>query len=754
MVTETQHHGLSPETSYIYNSLTGSQDIRLLRIISSTTGLLEGELIHASLSSSSTIYEAISYCWGDPTPVAKLWVTNTAFIRINASAASIFRARMAAGATGYIWIDAICINQSDNPEKSRQVKLMRDIYTCASRVLVWLGDSTPDRGDMALEFLQTLEETLLAMGKAGKDVDMADVFSQPGFEYPSLKWEALAKLLNRPWFFRVWIIQEVVLTSHITFQCGLTGPIDSEIVARLAINFFRNHMIEYLRNDPGGHGTGWNDPPEGCVTISRIWFLKQERTAGRCTKLEEVLILNCQAEATDARDKVFGLMGLAEDAGERELDPDYGLATVDVYTNSTRHLMLRDQSLELLSMAGAGSPRTTPGLPSWVPDWAKIESGEVFGYVPAFWHAAGDTSVCIRPGPDKTSIEIDGCIVGRVESVCDMAPLGLTAELDPGGKKTKKILNEFLGWVERVREVLVPLERGDECGEEGNCDRDEIKQASKNNEGEAFWRTLICNLTEEGRPAGPEYGEYFHAYLELGMEQAQAGEEGEGEETEDDRVRVAEEDEEEEEADDDKKENQDNIQAKPQAPTKISRPKAEEEQEEVEEKEDEREATEPEPPTTNPGRDQFRRASDRWANYRLFRTHTGQPGYGTRGIAPNDVICIFSGGRAPFILRPYSRRQRVPTTTTRGEEDEEGGERNGDEQDKKKRWENQDQEQNDDVDHGDKEDYILIGACYIHGLMDGKALSEYHGGGADGEGWGEEERRCKGWRRTRDILLR
>jgi hypothetical protein len=39
----------------------------------------------------------------------------------------------------YIWIDALCINQSDNVEKAIQVPLMGSIYTNARQVIVWLG---------------------------------------------------------------------------------------------------------------------------------------------------------------------------------------------------------------------------------------------------------------------------------------------------------------------------------------------------------------------------------------------------------------------------------------------------------------------------------------------------------------------------------------------------------------------------------------------------------------------------------------
>lgn len=54
----------------------------------------------------------------------------------------------------YFWIDAICINQKDKMEKSKQVRLMESIYRSANRVIVWLGESddlTPEVARVSAE---------------------------------------------------------------------------------------------------------------------------------------------------------------------------------------------------------------------------------------------------------------------------------------------------------------------------------------------------------------------------------------------------------------------------------------------------------------------------------------------------------------------------------------------------------------------------------------------------------------------------
>jgi len=101
-----------------------------------------------------------------------------------------------------LWVDAICINQTDLAEKSSQLKMMRDIYTSAERVVVWLGEEY--NAQVALSFLDQIESKL--------DDPYLDAVRQDT-ELDRFKWEALGDLFNvqnRPWWSRTWILQEVM----------------------------------------------------------------------------------------------------------------------------------------------------------------------------------------------------------------------------------------------------------------------------------------------------------------------------------------------------------------------------------------------------------------------------------------------------------------------------------------------------------------------------------------------------------------
>lgn len=53
-----------------------------------------------------------------------------------------------------IWVDAICINQSDEAEKMRQIPMMGDIYSKAAVTYIWLGEGNEEM-DRAMKFLST-----------------------------------------------------------------------------------------------------------------------------------------------------------------------------------------------------------------------------------------------------------------------------------------------------------------------------------------------------------------------------------------------------------------------------------------------------------------------------------------------------------------------------------------------------------------------------------------------------------------------
>ena len=133
-----------------------------------------------------------------------------------------------------IWIDAICINQDDLEERRAQVELMGTIYARASRCVVWLDQPTADCG-LAMRFIRELyssheaflpEELRRYMTKIGAIIypegyvpDEEWFRDNAPIDPTDPQWRAVMRLFSRPWFTRLWIIQEGVLSKETVFTC-------------------------------------------------------------------------------------------------------------------------------------------------------------------------------------------------------------------------------------------------------------------------------------------------------------------------------------------------------------------------------------------------------------------------------------------------------------------------------------------------------------------------------------------------------
>lgn len=138
------------------------------------------------------LYEALSYVWGDPTDRGRISV-NGKYMSITANLHSALRHLRHGRIVRHLWIDAICINQDDDGEKEGQIRLMAEVYSKASRVIVWLGNE--DGGvDGTLEALRLLADD------ENEAVDAEITARMDGIDKP-----AVLELLRRPWFKRIWV---------------------------------------------------------------------------------------------------------------------------------------------------------------------------------------------------------------------------------------------------------------------------------------------------------------------------------------------------------------------------------------------------------------------------------------------------------------------------------------------------------------------------------------------------------------------
>ena len=191
----------------LYSPLpTGS--VRLLRLSppSDEDSGIKCQLVTCSLLDSGRThpYEALSYVWGSENNKQSIYVGDHELpVGVNLyKALSHLRDCFV---DRYLWIDAICINQNDKDEKGQQVQSMAKIFAKASRVIVWLGEAA-DNSNQALEVIRMAAEEQHTNSTIYKTNRQA-----PSNQHPTnsaineTNQQAVLRLLERPWFQRIWV---------------------------------------------------------------------------------------------------------------------------------------------------------------------------------------------------------------------------------------------------------------------------------------------------------------------------------------------------------------------------------------------------------------------------------------------------------------------------------------------------------------------------------------------------------------------
>src|ERR1700722_17924061 len=203
----------NPANPAIYSPLDPQRkEIRLVTIHAGHTS----DTIYCSLStvslSDKPLYEALSYTWGTTNSNVPIYVQGVPK-QVTTTLESVLRYLRFIDRPRTIWIDALCINQSDVLERNYQVLQMGEVYTGAADVIAWLGEESED-SDLAFEAIDALPKS----DQAHWDPGVAPSVSPETRSIRHLT--ALRRLLQRPWWQRVWTVQESILGKDMHFVCG------------------------------------------------------------------------------------------------------------------------------------------------------------------------------------------------------------------------------------------------------------------------------------------------------------------------------------------------------------------------------------------------------------------------------------------------------------------------------------------------------------------------------------------------------
>jgi len=212
----------APAKASVFPEPVDETSIRLLRFSLSEDGLFDGKLQKFPLASAPHYYTA-SYVWGEREYAGTTINLRAGTLSVLSSLVPFLHMVTQHGdfkPLDWWWIDSLCINLDDGHEREKQVRIMADIYKRAKRAIIWFGEEKESGSDCtnAIGFLHYLASLQVAFN--GDDHAMRSNLENPEF---TEKCAAVSNLLARPWWTRVWTLQEFVLPKEAKLYCGPAG---------------------------------------------------------------------------------------------------------------------------------------------------------------------------------------------------------------------------------------------------------------------------------------------------------------------------------------------------------------------------------------------------------------------------------------------------------------------------------------------------------------------------------------------------
>ena len=299
----------SPEAA-VYDAVPlpseSSNKIRLLKICDKSEGQPISCVLH--VASLDDEYVALSYMWDDG-PTTKSIALNGKPFHVQQNLWDFLYQRRqdeeADGDAKYLWIDALCINQTSNPEKSHQVAIMGDIYLNALWVQIWLG---PDKESLsqAMALLQNIDQNI--------------------HEHPSsdIAYKDLLELCNHAYWSRAWILQECVLADTLKLQCGPKQVSVAAIATLYRSRFLHPELINAA--DEGLHS---------CFASSaaiQVLEARQKYNPSKRSYYHPWIDHKRFVKCVRPRDRIYAMISLMDPA-EPRIVPDYDKSAEQVFVD-------------------------------------------------------------------------------------------------------------------------------------------------------------------------------------------------------------------------------------------------------------------------------------------------------------------------------------------------------------------------------------------------------------------------------------
>ncbi|XXG99945.1 rRNA biogenesis protein rrp36 [Hypoxylon texense] len=367
---------------YVYEPM--EQADRQIRLVTICPGTWSDRIeckVHVAFVDESPCYEALSYVWGNANKTRPISIDDQIFLVTENLYFALRRLRRAA-LPRVMWIDAICINQRDNEEKSTQVGMMGRIYSNCQKAILLLGEDprsirVPRRSSPPPSLTARRAFRMLRILGQDKHINELPCFlakrSTPDEVYPLVRahprfrhhFKCLVAMTHLPWWTRIWVAQETVLPKRVQFSFA-SETCDCEV--------FDNFLQHFSRHANLCCSAWLQDLYDRCLPVQALIgdvgaliTVRQALVRGATFTLLDLRITFWTFEATDQRDLIYALLSLANNWGNgmQPLKPDYSLPYAKVVCEAFFRCIQQTRDLQAL-----GGYRWLPdtGLPSWIPD--------------------------------------------------------------------------------------------------------------------------------------------------------------------------------------------------------------------------------------------------------------------------------------------------------------------------------------------------------------------------------------------------
>ena len=311
--------------AYVYDELDlDAGDIRILKLLRGSGNQPINCEIASYASTDRPVYRALSYAWGAPGNEFPIILNGKAF-KTRPNLYNFLKQKRYPDKDLSLWIDAVCINQNDVAERNYMVSIMDRIFSEAELVYAWIGEDDME-ARAAFEFLNRAF-SLLPQSDEDKPREFTDQLLRDGTE--EANWDAVLQLCQRPYCYRLWVIQEVILAKSVLVCCGalemdLDRLHDFGEGLRSAIRNCHDENIKY----PTSASAIIQTAPASLIEVRRSW---EQRQGSLPLTLNSFFARFPDALCEDPRDAVFGYLGVVRDLKQyRQQLVDYNLDPLGV----------------------------------------------------------------------------------------------------------------------------------------------------------------------------------------------------------------------------------------------------------------------------------------------------------------------------------------------------------------------------------------------------------------------------------------